>query len=195
MTMWSKFFAMTSRLNKSKQTWISLPTLRVSFIKILIHLLFKSDFYALQDLEETELYIDNVICQNKTENCTINYTSKKPSFKSFIQRVAAKESANAIVYSPLAKPMQNNITKDEFLQMWTCIDKLVELGIVHRDITPHHFMKSKFGVVLIDFGSAFFARKCDLDRSDNPEEVFEFRGSLEFAALEVFEKLCKEPFK
>lgn len=73
-----------------------------------------------------------------------------------------------------------------------CVKELHELDIIHRDLTPNHFMKHPNGeVILIDFGSAYFINsKQELDTSkDDITKFCRYNGSIEFAADQILEYL------
>lgn len=119
----------------------------------------------------------------------------------FLQRVAADENQNIIIYSPFCTKLDYLLTKSDVVQMLECLAELVRLGIVHRDLSPAHFMRAKNAdgtdgrIVLIDFGAAVFVEPQDapLNISTLQEENWHkktYRGSLEFAADEILQFLA-----
>lgn len=101
----------------------------------------------------------------------------------FIKKVHENPEKLSIVFSPYGKPV-NILNRNILNQMLMCVEKLQECGVIHRDLSPHHFLLrtnfkdeqtvilsdvkllnfSKFinftklrwfKIFLIDFGSAF----------------------------------------
>lgn len=125
--------------------------------------------------------------------------------KNFIQRVAANDQQLAIVYTPRGIPLKNqSITKEQFEKMFKCLRSLFENGIIHRDLTPHHFLieNSSSGnenIFLIDFGSAILIDKTlnnsnleDELESSHPAYRINYQGSIRFAANEILKCLYEK---
>jgi RIO-like serine/threonine protein kinase len=132
---------------------------------------------------------------------------------SFIQRVASNEKHLAIIYTPRGKNIQNHIdnmgfTRELFDQMFEGVRSLFNKGIIHRDLTPHHFLvtenpsgKTK-KVFIIDFGSTILINKEKLDnsnldsnldlKSSDPAYQYNYQGSVKSAATEILKCLFKK---
>lgn len=105
----------------------------------------------------------------------------------FIQRVAANVKNYAIIYTPRGKQLQRPITQHQFEMMFNCVLELKRLSIIHRDLTPYHFLTTTSSsdepiIFLIDFGSAIF-------RENIQESDINYRGSVRFAATEILQYL------
>lgn len=57
----------------------------------------------------------------------------------FIRKVNHYEAKRAIVFSPYGAPVRQ-LTRGRFDKMIECVEKLQTYGIIHRDISPNHFM-------------------------------------------------------
>ena len=50
----------------------------------------------------------------------------------------------SIVYSPRGSQLKK-LTKSRVKQMFECVGKLHQIGVIHRDIGPHHFLLTNTG--------------------------------------------------
>jgi hypothetical protein len=80
----------------------------------------------------------------------------------FVKRVAANRNKRVIIYNRGEK-LQRPITRKQFDQMFDCIRELRNIGIIHRDITPDHFLSAKASssdetekIFLVSFSSAIY---------------------------------------
>ena len=86
----------------------------------------------------------------------------------------------------------------EFIKdMFSCVAGLRRLGIVHRDLTPRHFLRSdtdahsaSHGLFLIDFG---FSLLLPLNKDDCRDLLVEFCGSTYFAPISLLHQLAALP--
>lgn len=121
----------------------------------------------------------------------------------FIQRVAANAKKFTIIYTPRGHKIPFPITQQNFDKMFGCLRELASKAIIHRDLTPNHFLCTKNEksdeiekIILIDFGSAVFIKdgklnKSTLESSDATDEHHKYRGSVRFAAKDILEHLIK----
>lgn len=116
----------------------------------------------------------------------------------FVHRVAANESKFTIIYTPMGENLPFPITRQTFDKMFSCVRNLVDLCIIHRDLTPYHFMCKKDSanniekVFLIDFGSSVFIPVGQsLNTSRLEKQHYRYRGSLRFAASQILIELLK----
>lgn len=60
--------------------------------------------------------------------------------KAFLRKIENPKSDahNAIVYNPKGSRLEK-LTKCRVKQMFECVGKLHEIGVIHRDISPNHF--------------------------------------------------------
>lgn len=91
----------------------------------------------------------------------------------FVKRVAANRNKRVIIYNRGEK-LQRPITRKQFDQMFDCIRELRNIGIIHRNINPDHFLSTKASasddtekIFLDSFSSANYYRyqnqnKCDI---------------------------------
>lgn len=120
----------------------------------------------------------------------------------FIQRVAANTHHLAIVYTPRGEPLENqSITQKQFEQMFECLRSMFNKGIIHRDLTPHHFLVTKDKrIFVIDFGSAILISDDELNdsnlgkelESSDPAYQNNYRGSIRFAATKILKCLIEK---
>lgn len=102
------------------------------------------------------------------------------------------------MYSPFCQPLiQRQVTEEETMGIFDCLNELYDMGIVHRDLSNNHFMKTPEGnVALIDFGSSVILdddKRClNLNNSNlSPDDKFRhFHGSVEFAAKQILMHLA-----
>lgn len=80
----------------------------------------------------------------------------------FVKRVASNDNSYVIIYNRGEK-LQRPITRQQFDQMFDCIRELRNIGIIHRDITPDHFLSAKASssddtgkIFLVSFSSAIY---------------------------------------
>ena len=115
----------------------------------------------------------------------------------FISMIFAHKQSKTLVYAPYGKQMLK-LNKDRFHQMLSCLSLLQKNGIIHRDLSPNHFLvrneNGKDQVFIIDFGSAYLAplnsHTEDMNNSKNAEGNLDiFKGSIQFAALEILQNL------
>lgn len=74
----------------------------------------------------------------------------------FIGKVATYISGNntpqlskrrySIIYTPIGKPI-TRLTKNILKMMISCVKKLHQYNIIHRDLSPHHFLMNEKGEV------------------------------------------------
>ena len=111
--------------------------------------------------------------------------------------VHAQQSMKTIVYQPYGEPILK-LTQVRVSQMFDCLETLQRYGVIHRDLSPNHFLKrmvdGKENVFVIDFGAAFLIppenSATDLNESDNRQaELTNYRGSIQFAALDILQNL------
>jgi hypothetical protein len=83
------------------------------------------------------------------------------------------------------------------MDMFSCVAGLRRLGIVHRDLTPRHFLHSdtdahsaSHGLFLIDFG---FSLLLPLNEDDCRDLLVEFCGSTYFAPTSLLHQLAALP--
>jgi serine/threonine protein kinase len=113
--------------------------------------------------------------------------------------VKCQENDMTIVYSPRCKPLVQ-FTKKDLFGMYECLKELLKVGVIHRDLSYNHFMKSMDNdeIVLIDFGCALIMPQPNLTLNHSnlgdDNTFYTYQGSIEFAALEVLEHL-KDPLK
>lgn len=121
----------------------------------------------------------------------------------FIHRVADNRKKLSIVYTPRGQPLQRQLTRKQFEKMFDCVRVLVDLGIIHRDITPNHFLSAKTSsgienIFLIDFGSATFIEGGDLNSSELVDQNVQqdakhvYQGSVGFAATSILDSLVNK---
>ena len=122
---------------------------------------------------------------------------KIPNSPRFIKLVFVNEVAKALVYHPAGKPIQKRLlTSDIIAQMLDCVKELHVNGIIHRDLSPNHFLQHNDQIFLIDFGCAIFTKNIndeDLNKSDNEDDknYNNYKGSIQFAALDILTHLNK----
>lgn len=135
---------------------------------------------------------DSTISSPNSTPGPIFYDINKQS-KMFIQRFASIENDQAIIYTPHCHKLEYPLSKKEIFGIFDSIAELQKFGIVHRDLSPNHFMKhpTNGAVVLIDFGCAHFIDlNPKLDTSNHDTTPFySFNGSIEFAAHSILEHL------
>ena len=135
------------------------------------------------------------ILDNETRIYDVSDLSDK-----FIHRVADNRKKLSIVYTPRGQPLQRQLTRKQFEKMFDCVRVLVDLGIIHRDITPHHFLSAKTSsgienIFLIDFGSATFIEKEDLNSCSKLEAQAAkhgYLGSVRFAATSILDSIVNK---
>lgn len=123
--------------------------------------------------------------------------SEKSQKSKFIQRVAANPKNLTIIYTPRGQKLERPITQQQFKEMFDCVRELVNCCIIHRDLSPNHFLCTKTNeIFLIDFGSAKFIKGGNLNSSNQePSDSVvttrnqNYRGSVRFAAKEILECL------
>jgi serine/threonine protein kinase len=81
--------------------------------------------------------------------------------------------------------------------MFACVAALRQLDIVHRDLTPRHFLRcdnealsASHGLFLIDFG---FAVLLPLNDDDCQDREVTFCGSTYFAPTSLLQQLAAQP--
>lgn len=95
---------------------------------------------------------------------TIIYDCKNLSDK-FVQRVAANPEMRAIIYTPRGQNLQTQMSSKEIFLMFDCFNELGKFGIIHRKISPDHFLATRNpsgkieNIFLIDFAWATFEDK------------------------------------
>lgn len=115
----------------------------------------------------------------------------------FIQRVAANEANFTIIYTPRGHKVPFPITLQEYYQMFKCVRDLANKGIIHRDLTPNHFLCTKNStgriekIFLIKSGKM---NKSILESSDSADEHHKYRGSVRFAARDILDNLYKKKY-
>ena len=72
---------------------------------------------------------------------------------------------------------------------FACLEWLRELRVIHRDLSPRHFLKFRSQLFLIDFGFALLLR-ADADLSEESEEEVSFSGSSFYAPNSVLQALA-----
>jgi len=102
-----------------------------------------------------------------------------------------------IVYSPIGQILkQRDLTRSDVSQIFDIMEDLYKFGIIHRDLSPNHFMKvydkvnNKDQIFLIDFGSALILDQeilPELNQSklDQDTEFHGYQGSVEFASQDI----------
>ena len=116
----------------------------------------------------------------------------------FIKRVAANRNKYVIIYNRGEK-LQYPITREQFDQMFDCMRELRNIGIIHRDITPGHFLSAKASdgsekVFLVGFSSAVFNEKGDKWNASNIESSSNqviYDGLILCASTEILDCLLK----
>ena len=129
----------------------------------------------------------------KLEDGTRIYDDVRNLSDKFIHRVADNPKKLSIVYTPRGQPLQHPFTRTQFAKMFGCVRELFNLGIIHRDLTPSHFMRAKTSsgdenIFLIDFGSATFIEEVDLNRYVHHD----YRGSIYFAATSILDSIVNK---
>ena len=71
---------------------------------------------------------------------------------------------------------------------FACLQWLRELRVIHRDLSPRHFLRCGGQLFLIDFGFALLQR-VDADLSEESEEEVSFSGSSYYAPNSVLQAL------
>ena len=108
-------------------------------------------------------------------------------------------SPYCLFFTPVGiRPVGAASRSREFIEdMFSCVAGLRRLGIVHRDLTPRHFLRSNsdahsasHGLFLIDFG---FSQPLPLDRDDCGDLLVEFCGSTYFAPTSLLHQLAALP--
>lgn len=69
----------------------------------------------------------------------IQKRTKDKDLTQFICKVDHNMKKLAIVFSPYGAPVRQ-LTQGRFEKMLECVEKLQIYGIIHRDISPNHFM-------------------------------------------------------
>ena len=118
--------------------------------------------------------------------------------QNFISLVHIHQGYKTIVYEPFGEPL-TKLTKDRVTQMFGCLQTLQTYGVIHRDLSPSHFLKKVVDdqevVFIIDFGCAYLAPQkgsiTNMNESNNDKDVkmTNYKGSIQFAALEILEDL------
>lgn len=117
--------------------------------------------------------------------------------------MSVQENDLTIVYSPRCQSLkQRQITKEDVLGIFACVKELFRLGVIHRDLSFNHFMKSVESdeIILVDFGSAILKDptvSLNLNQSNWEKDAAfcQYQGSIEFAAAEILEHLKGNPYK
>jgi serine/threonine protein kinase len=108
--------------------------------------------------------------------------------KRFMQLVRSDDSQKALVYTPVGKELKKGMLRREHvLEMLDCVEELHSHNIIHRDLSPKHFLQRNDtgSIFLIDFGSALFTSKQTL-------APVRYKGSLQFAAREILDCLAQD---
>lgn len=59
--------------------------------------------------------------------------------KEYMKRICVNIHCMSIVYSPRGSKLKK-LTKSRVKQMFECVGKLHQIGVIHRDIDPRHFL-------------------------------------------------------
>ena len=82
-----------------------------------------------------QLYIDELeIAKKLRERTGVAQTEH------FICMIAECPDKYSIVYTPSGEPF-DELNPNRLEQMFVCVEKLQQFGVIHRDLTPHHFLK------------------------------------------------------
>lgn len=61
----------------------------------------------------------------------------------FMRLIDKSPNQYSIVYTPSGVPI-GELNSNRLEQMFECVEKLQQFGVIHRDLTPHHFLKRTY---------------------------------------------------
>jgi len=97
--------------------------------------------------------------------------------------LSSMSAYHSIVMCPPGTPCKGDISKGEIAEIFDCMEALVAVGLVHRDLTYRHFLRrstSPHRIFLIDFGYSIFFQQGQLSG---------FLGSSHFAPTSLLREL------
>ena len=108
--------------------------------------------------------------------------------------VAATPSfGGALFFQPRGAARHRDVAAIESVRdlqdAFACLEWLRELRVIHRDLSPRHFLRHEGQLFLIDFGFALLLR-ADVDLSEEADEEVSFSGSSFYAPNSVLQVLA-----
>ena len=116
---------------------------------------------------------------------TTSHTSSSSSSSS----PADKLTRRVLFFTPIGIPESGDLSRATVEDMFCCLQRIRELRVVHRDISPRHFLRNSshaasasHGLFLIDFGMATLLPV---------HRPVGFQGSLHYAPTDIQAELAK----